>query len=226
VGTLLSLDSGALRIAWVTYQIFHSVTTTFSIEFPTPFSQLLSLLGITQVGTFQGLGVDCIVNLGFFGGIYATAAIPVIIAIVIVGLGAFRLFRASGRDARREEVARIISQHSNALLLESYCVLPTVSSTLLRALNCDYFKHNGSSYVQGDTSVSCETAAYSMFSTIDAVLIALYLSVPVMWAILLFRANQDIDLRAHGTMGERAASLKFLYGPYRPAYYLTEIVEM
>ena len=74
----------------------------------------------------------------------------------------------------------------NAAFNISYLVLPTVSMTQFRGLNCQTFE-SGHAYLRVDTSVWCDTDSsdYARLLSINIPMIIIYQSIPFGWLALL-----------------------------------------
>ena len=103
--------------------------------------------------------------------------------------------------------AKLRHQHAAAFLLLSYLILPSVSMIQFRGLDCVSFEESGHAYLRIDTSVWCdkESDEYSQLIAITVPLIILYQSIPIGWALLLWRNRRRLN---PGFYSERASRRK------------------
>lgn len=84
--------------------------------------------------------------------------------------------------------------------------------------------------------VNCGTVRYKTFSGVNGVFILAYMSIPLVWFVLLYRARGHLnpptssrDANLVLWMRERdpaLGALRFLYMPYRPQFYYWEALEL
>ena len=127
------------------------------------------------------------------------------------------------------------TQHATAFLLLSYLVLPSVSMTQFRGLNCVEFE-SGHAYLRVDTSVWCDTESddYNALLGADVPLIILYQSIPILYAVLLFKSRRRLDPGFRNELAARRkrgrdkalAPLRFLFEDYVCGQWGFEIFDM
>ena len=126
--------------------------------------------------------------------------------------------------------------HASAFLLLSYLVLPSVSMTQFRGLNCVEFEESGHAYLRIDTSVWCdeESDEYSRLLSIDTPLIVLYQAIPIGWAALLWRNRRRLNPGYRSEKASRRkrardpalAPLSFLFDDYVCARWAFDVFDM
>ncbi len=77
--------------------------------------------------------------------------------------------------------------------------------------------------------MNCDTRSFAVFSALDGLLIAAYLSVPVAWTVLLRRAQRRLHLNDGSTVADiqasrDVASVRFLFKHYRPGCFYMEVI--
>jgi hypothetical protein len=106
-----------------------------------------------------------------------------------------------------------------------------VTLKLLQALSCAEIA--GRNVLRIDTSIDCDSAEYKAFAIVDGICLCIYLSVPLVWILLLYSKRSRLDptpeddrlayyLREHD---DTLAPMKFLYQVYRPKYFYVEALE-
>lgn len=98
-------------------------------------------------------------------------------------------------------------------------------------------------YLRIDTSIDCDSAEYQTFMVYDGLFIAAYLSIPLVWFVLLYKERKSLNPplgnqeAAHPEEALQAIlstrdsdpqlqPLRFLFAIYQPAHYFMECVEM
>ena len=131
----------------------------------------------------------------------------------------------------------LFTQHCTFFLLLTYAVLPSVSNTLFRGLDCMHFKESGHDYLRVDTSVSCSLGSedYVTLLSIAIPFIIMYpVAVPLVYAMLLVSNRKLINpgLRndeASRRKRDREPKLKplwFLIHDYRCDRWWSEIFDI
>ena len=115
-------------------------------------------------------------------------------------------------------------RHTQYFVLLTYLMLPPVSFKMFQALDC--VKIAGGSFLRVDTAISCNGTAFEAFRLLDVVLIAVYLSFPVIWLVLLIREERMSSRQLDMDEWRAQSPLLCLFGPYEQRYYWFEVAEM
>jgi len=107
-----------------------------------------------------------------------------------------------------------------------------VSRRQFQALDC--VSVAGGSYLRVDTSIDCASARFRTFRVVDGLLIAAYLSIVLLWLVLLCknraRMNPWLSDQARSLYlrdrDEKLGSYRLLFQPYRIHCYHFECIEM
>jgi len=180
------------------------------MQFPSPFSQMLSSLSIFSL---DFLALECLNFQGSYDVYYTTVllwcVLPLFMGFVIVTVGFIRYAQLSlvtsshylhhrkspssksssgliDVDIIAQEVKKIYDQHMWLLLFLSYLVLPPVSNKQLQAFDCVSLQ-SGETYLRSDTSVNCQSKGYVQFINAVSFFVALYQLIPIIWMMLLYR---------------------------------------
>jgi hypothetical protein len=87
---------------------------------------------------------------------------------------------------------QLVGEHVGFFLLISYLVLPPASRIQLQALDCVQLKGSGR-FLRADTSVDCDSESYAAFAAYDYVLLACFLSIPLVWASFLWSKRRQLN---------------------------------
>jgi len=127
----------------------------------------------------------------------------------------------------KNEIDKINSFHAWSLLFLSYLVLPPVTGKQLKALDCFPFSNTDHrNLLRLDTSVDCDSIKHQYFEIIDSLLIIIYLSIPIIWLLLLYQNRHKlwpIGVYEDSLIIQRRKAesslivLGFLYERYKPS---------
>lgn len=122
-----------------------------------------------------------------------------------------------------------------AALFVMFLCYPAVAARLFAYFRCESFD-DGSLLLHADPSLPCRGAAYLGFLPVVIVLTVIYVAgIPCLFAVLLLRqyyavrqpsisdATRAIEARNKVVT---LAHLRFLFAPYKPRWFLTEIIEL
>ena len=121
------------------------------------------------------------------------------------------------------ESDKLLLQHISAGLVLTFIVLPPITRSIFRAADC--IEVAGVSYLRIDTLVSCDSNSFRQFQIGNVLFMAVYLSIPMFWAVLLWSNRNDIFSK-RGDANPILKSLQFLMEPYRSQCYFWESVDM
>jgi len=232
---LLHLDTGCLKVLWVTYQIVVSSSFTIGIEFPSPFSNMLGMLSIFS---FDFLALECFNrdDDAYYITVYLWCTLPLIAALLIILGGLFRIgvqsYILSSSQTCKED---IVNQHFWLLLFLSYLVLPPVSNKQLQIFDCTTLA-SGESFLRSDSAIDCNGDSYLEFQAIILMFTAIYQLIPIIWFVVLNNkkralnpdtSNHDADLALYvRDNNSDLTSLRFLFIDYKCSKWWFEIADM
>jgi len=224
VGVARNLDSGTLRIIVSTYTIVESISWNINIVLPHPFDSMVKLFSVLSL---DFLSPECLASSSnAYSSVYVWSLVPIALATA----NAFAFWGRRWFSKSEAEAANLAQQHVYAFLLGSFLVIPASTRRQFAALNCQELRADAV-YLREDTSIDCLSASHEIFSRVDAVFIALFMSVPLVWVWLLW-CRRDL-LVASSSLSEEAKAatlqvqhLSFLFHPYRSECYYFEAIFM
>jgi hypothetical protein len=101
---------------------------------------------------------------------------------------------------------QLVGEHVGFFLLISYLVLPPASRIQLQALDCVELKGSGR-FLRVDTSIDCDSSSYASFVHLDYVLLACFLSIPLVWGALLWSKRRQLNPGAFPPLPPSAAEV-------------------
>jgi len=231
MGMLCSIDSGALKVLFSTFQIVMSVTWNLNVTFPEPYKKFTELMSWVQLDFFS---LECLRGSYYFG-VYVSSAFPMVVVallwIVYAVRHSFEVAAGYGDDITE----KLFNEHMHMFLLVVYVFLPPVAAIQFRALNCVVFE-DGQSYLIADTSVDCNSKGFHEFAIIDGFLIALYQFLPLCYIALLCSVRDRLN-PPHATRSPMLAlkrrdqdksldALRFLFQDYKCSRWYFEVVDL
>jgi hypothetical protein len=233
VDVIMQIDSGAMKLIYVTIQIIVSVSTNLDMSFPEPFNTLSSMLGILQL---DFLSADCMEGSTFHTNVYFISSFPAFLIFLVILLYYIRKYWNMKYPDASFNLQEVYDDHFKTFLLITFMFLPPVAMTQFRGLNCIYYKHNNDAYLKADSSIDCNSKAHQQFVIINAFLILIYQSIPIGYIILLVKnrnllnpkTNLDDDnekLRLRDS-DVSISYFKFLFQDVRRAMWFHEIIDI
>jgi len=225
------VEAGVIKVVFTTYQIIQGVTYSMDVEYPEPFAGLLNGLGFFSL---DFAGFDC-AGYDAYDKVIIISMIPIGVGVFIVMIGFIRA-GILWKQGEWKSVWSILPQHVWALLVLSYLVLPPVMMAQLQVLDCLEFSDTSKSrYSRVDTAIDCDSDSHKQFEAIDILLILVYLSIPMVWVVLLYRyrsnlfpmgVKDDVTIQLLRSQDAELDSLRFLFASYRPNMVYWESFEM
>ena len=226
VGSLSKVDTGTLRIAYSTYQITSSIAWSTGFAYPQSFARMLQLMSVFSL---DFLNFRCVPNSNAFTTVIAWSLVPIVLEVICLLLFAIRRARAHTRLESKE----VLRQHSEFFFVMTYAVMPPICRFQFEALDC--INVAGNDYLRSDTTVDCNSARYTAFKVLDIILILSWISVPLIWILILYRKRQRLNPSnavdmSHALRLQREDkglnASSFLWAEYQPKYYYWEAVEI
>ena len=179
------VDTGSLKVCWVTYQIMASTTFNLDLTYPPPFS---TMLGLLNVFSFDFISVECFQDAGdrYFNTVYLYSIAPLVVAFMVMAVGGMRVCASVVKGGSISDANHIKSQHLWVFLFLTYIVLPPVAMKQLQALDCIPFAHDSSSFLRVDTGIDCSSSRYVLFRSRVFIFIFIYQCIPLIWLLLLY----------------------------------------
>lgn len=126
LGMIYHMESGTLKVLWVTCQIIQSINFNLSVQFPPPYATLMYYFSFFEL---DFLSIECYKS-GYILSVYLASLFPVLLAILcwlLFLFRRFRLFTKSTRYRKQNEAQKLYSGHMRAFLLIIYIFVPPVS---------------------------------------------------------------------------------------------------
>jgi hypothetical protein len=151
-------------------------------------------------------------------------ALGALVIVVLVIRAPFFIRSETSTSATQQRSASHVATCSFALLVLSYIVTPPAAKALLAAMDCYEFEHNGYSFLRKDSNIDCESDQYRRFLVFAGAMACVYLSLPLMWFVLLYRvraqlnpANVKMDAVLRNRQHDpKLSNVAFLFSDFKP----------
>ena len=160
-------------------------------------------------------------------------ALGVLIIVVLVIRASFFIRSETFTSATHQQSASLVATCSYALLVLSYIVTPPATKALLAAMDCDEFEHNGHSFLRKDSNIDCDSDQYRRFLVFAGAMALVYLSLPLMWFVLLNRVRAQLNpanVKIEAVLRNRQhdpklSNVAFLFSDFKPHAWWFEPID-
>eukprot|EP00903_Cladosiphon_okamuranus_P017270 g15914.t1 len=213
----------SLKIIIVSWQLLTQFTSVANVTFPNVYQRLLDGLNVFNFDLYWILSAGCIVEVDFHDRLLLSSLGPIVTLVFLAGT-----YAAASRLHRGEEEAlrRVWNKHVSMVLLLTFFVYASVSSTLFQAFACEHLD-DGKNYLRADYRIECDSSKHRRFQVYAGFMVLLYaLGIPAFYGVLLFR-DRDILRRdeANRVDTARVTSTSDLWSPYKPSVFYYEVIE-
>eukprot|EP01045_Picozoa_sp_COSAG04_P003609 COSAG04_NODE_148_length_22826_cov_11.360026_4_plen_2104_part_00 len=228
-----------LRILVGFYQILGQAGNVLDLIFPYPVPELVDFIKLLFLDVRKIVMLDCWNIGGFYGKIVTNiVAVPAFIVgvCVLIYISQKRtlmaVIEAGAADTSGLEVLTVKLKQN--LFLGIFLVYPTITTTLFRVPQCEYFGDSG--FHEDDYTIDCGTTKFQATVAFAVFIIILIpIGVPAIFMILMLRAKKSLGGAVNETAlggaklvpddaDDEADSYGFLIRDYRPQYWYHEIV--
>eukprot|EP00752_Nemacystus_decipiens_P005318 g4824.t1 len=220
---LRAIPLQALKIAVVVWQILIQFADASGVTYPGAYQDFLSAVDVVNFDLGYVLSAGCLwSNMDFHDRLLVNTLGPLVVVglLGITYLVAMHRSRALGGDA---VVDKIRYRHQTVLLLVTFLIYSSVSSTVFQTFACEKLD-DGGDYLRADYNIQCTDAKHKSFELYAGIMIFVYpVGIPLLYAILLFQ-RRDVLAKA-GADKTKARSISSLWEPYRPERFYYEVVE-
>ena len=207
-----------LKTIWSGVQIMSAFPSLLFTLLPTSLQHFYSALEITNFNPTSAFALACVQhNLGtFFAELISTTALPIAVALAIWAAWLMRT------RALKHDRAQCFVQHLRLFLLLCYLTLPSVTTVVFSAFDCDDdFGVPDVAFLRADYGTSCHSDVYR-FQIVPwaiACVVIYPVGMTAMYAIVLY-LNRDAIQKGDAT------DIAFLHYSYKPSMWFWEPVDL
>ena len=168
------------------------------------------------------LSTGCIADINFHDrGIISTLG-PIIVMMMIWGSYTIAVVRNSRSE---EALRRIRHKHMSAVILVTFLVYSSVSSTVLQMFDCEHLD-DGNNYLRADYTILCDSLKHRALEVYACVMVIIYpVGIPALYSMLLSRNRSVLTDGNRRGSDVYVQSTSNLWKPYKPSRFYYEVVE-
>ncbi|CAM9792296.1 unnamed protein product, partial [Ectocarpus sp. 12 AP-2014] len=213
----------ALKIVVVVWQILTQFADAANVTYPGVYQDFVSAIDVVNFDLGSVLAAGCVWSDMDFHDRLLVATIAPLVAVGFLAMTygiAMRRNSAAGHHSAGDKIRR---KHLTALLLLTFLVYSSVSSTVFKTFACETLD-DGIEYLRADYRIHCTDTKHEAFQVYAGFMIFVYpLGIPLLYAGLLFQRR---DVLAHDGPDKTVAQpISGLWEPYRPERFYYEVVE-
>eukprot|EP00752_Nemacystus_decipiens_P013346 g11816.t1 len=212
----------ALKIVVVVWQILTQFAEAAQVTYPGVYQAFLSAISFFNFDLGSLLAAGCFWSeIDFHDQLLISTLGP------LVGIGflatTYRIAVARNSAAGQVGLEKIRHKHQTALLLLTFFIYSSASSTVFQTFACETLDDDVE-YLRADYRIVCTDAKHRAFEVYAGIMIMVYpVGIPLLYAALLFQRRHVLaDAGADKTVAQPIAGL---WEPYRPERYYYEVVE-
>ena len=168
------------------------------------------------------LSTGCIADINFHDRMVISTLGPIIVMMMIWGSYTIAVVR----NSRLEEALRHIRhKHMSAVILVTFLVYSSVSSTVLQMFDCEHLD-DGNNYLRADYTILCDSLKHRALEVYAGVMVIIYpVGIPALYSMLLFRNRSVLTDGNRRGSDVYVQSTSNLWKPYKPSRFYYEVVE-
>lgn len=188
------------------------------------YQRLLDGLEIFNFDLSWVLSIGCVLDVDFHDRLLLSTIGP-IIAVLFLG-GTYAVAARINLGAPTETMQVVWNKHVSMLLLLTFFVYSSVSSTLFQTFACEDLE-DGRNYLRADYRIECDSSRHEYFQVYAGFMVVLYaVGIPGLYGVLLFRDRDTLRQDKVGRVDTaRVASTSDLWSPYKPSVFYFEVIE-
>eukprot|EP00752_Nemacystus_decipiens_P008479 g7576.t1 len=213
----------SMKILIVSWQILTQFTSVANVSFPGVYQRLLDGLDVFNFDLGWMFSASCVVEFDFHDRLLLSTIGPIVALLFLVGT-----YAVASRLHRGEAAALqlVWNKHVSMVLLLTFFVYASVSSTLFQAFACEDLD-DGKNYLRADYRIECDSSKHIGVQVYAAFMVGLYaVGIPAFYGALLFRDRHVLKHEhANRVDSARVTSISDLWSPYRPSVFYYEVIE-
>lgn len=198
---------------------FASVT---NVTFPETYQRFLSTIAVINFDLTWVVSTNCFVNVNFHHRLLISTIGP-ILALSILG-ATYTLAARMNRESR-DALRNVRHKHVSMVLLLTFFVYSSVSSTLFQMFACERLD-DGRNYLRADYRIDCDSPTHKELQAYAGVMIVLYtVGIPALFSYLLFKHSKVLMEEGCRETSSKVRSISGLWKPYKPDRFYFEVLE-
>ena len=195
-----------------------------NVIYPDVYGDFLNGLDFFNFNFSWVFSAGCIVDIDFHDRLLVSTITPIVALLFLACTYATAVRINRGKP---ESLKIVQNKHVSMVLLLTFFVYSSVSSTLFKAFACEELDDD-KYYLRSDYRIECDSSKHRGFQAYAGVMIVLYtVGIPFLYSCLLFR-NRDVLKMDKATRGQDPPSVTVtssLWKPYTPKVFYYEVIE-
>ena len=216
--------SACVRVHVSYRRLSHQFASVANVIYPDVYQDFLDGLGFFNFDLGWVLSASCVVDIDFHDRLLISTITPVVALLFLACTYAVAVRINRGKP---ESLKIVQNKHVSMVLLLTFLVYSSVSSTLFRAFACEELDGD-KYYLRSDYRIECDSSKHRGFQVYAGVMIILYtVGIPALYSGLLFRDRHVLRIE-EGDRGEtppRVTSTSGLWKPYTPKVFYYKVIE-
>ena len=204
-----------------------------NVTFPNVYEEFLKVIDVMNLDLGWMLSAGCMwPGIDFHDRLFFTTLGPLGALVYLGATYAFAVGKtrkqpmqsSPTQDSRAIARERIDKKHMSALLLMTFLVYSSVSSSIFRMFACERLD-DGNVYLRADYQILCTDNKHRALQAYAGLMVVVYpVGIPLMYAIMLYRLRGILRTSGPARFNCSSASkIINLWSPYRPTIYYYEV---
>lgn len=193
-----------------------------NVTYPQLYQRFLDGIDVLNFDVGLAVSAGCVVDFDFHDNFLASTMGPIIVMVI---LGATYLAASCRNRGSDDAIARVNRKHVSAVLLVTFLVYSSVSSTVFRMFVCDELD-DGNAYLRADYSIDCRSTKHRALKVFAGIMVLLYpVGIPLFYTVLLHRTREVLQDESSRQANPQAKTIAALWESYTPKRYYHEVIE-
>jgi hypothetical protein len=164
-----------MKIVITFMQVLSQIHSVYDIPYTESFVRFVQYMALVNLDLIDVLRIDCIAHVNFYDKLVTITLLPIVVSMVL-----FVVVCWKADTAVRNTCVRVI-------LLLTFIIFPSVSTTVLRAFSCRDLD-NGSSLLKADYSIDCNAPDRPFYVVYAVIMTLIYpIGITALYAMLLWK---------------------------------------
>lgn len=190
--------------------------------FPSVYQDFLDGVDFLNFNLSWVVSIGCMIDTDFHDQLLFATLGP----LICMGILGYTYNAAMHATVMPEDERKIIRRkHVSMVLLLTFLVYSSVSSTLFKMFACDDLDDD-KTYLRADYKIECDTPKHTVLQIYTGFMIVLYVvGIPTFYGILLYHNREALVNNAGRDEDESIMPITDLWKPYKPERFYYEVIE-
>ena len=219
---LKRLPLQSIKILIVVWQILTQFTSIANVTYPDVYQKFLDSVNVLNFDALWIPSVGCIIDVDFHDRLLVATILP--LAVLLLLLATFTIAKRMNKGSG-ESLEKVRERHMSVILLVSFLVYSSVSSTIFQAFACEELD-DGKDYLRVDYRIECDSSKHEAFQIFAGIMIFVYpIGIPAFYAFLLYKNREVLKDGEERESNIDVQPVDGLWRPYKPERFYYEVIE-